>query len=98
MSLNDHTQFLLDRIENPGDLRKLDPAQLTQVAQELREFLTQSFPGRDEHLTAGLGAVELAVALHYVFDTPRERIVWDAGHQTYPHKVLTGRRASLHTI
>jgi 1-deoxy-D-xylulose-5-phosphate synthase len=98
MSLNDNSQCLLDSIENPGDLRKLDPAQLTQVSQELRDYLRHSIGSREEDVAAALGAIELAVALHYVFDTPRERIVWDAGQQAYPHKALTGRRANLHTI
>jgi 1-deoxy-D-xylulose-5-phosphate synthase len=98
MPADNDTIPLLDAIENPGDLRKLDPAQLTRVSQELRAFLIQSVGTRGEHFAAGLGAVELTVALHYVFDTPHDRIVWDVGHQAYPHKVLTGRRASLHTI
>jgi 1-deoxy-D-xylulose-5-phosphate synthase len=98
MPADNDTLPLLDAIENPGDLRKLDPAQLTRVSQELRAFLIQRVATRGEHFAAGLGAVELTVALHYVFDTPRDRIVWDVGHQAYPHKVLTGRRASLHTI
>jgi 1-deoxy-D-xylulose-5-phosphate synthase len=89
---------LLDAIENPGDLRKLDTAKLTQVSQELREFLIHSVSTRGGHFAAGLGTVELTVALHYVFNTPHDRIVWDVGHQAYPHKVLTGRRARLHTI
>src|SRR5471030_510147 len=89
---------LLDAIENPADLRKLDVAQLTQVSQELREFLIHSVSTRGGHFAAGLGTVELTVALHYVFNTPHDRIVWDVGHQAYPHKVLTGRRSRLHTI
>src|SRR5450755_4614353 len=89
---------LLDAIENPGDLRKLDTAKLTQVSQELREFLIHSVSTRGGHFAAGLGTVELTVALHYVFNTPYDRLVWDVGHQAYPHKVLTGRRERLHTI
>src|SRR5664279_2990780 len=89
---------LLDAIENPGDLRKLDTAKLTQVSQELREFLIHSVSTRGGHFAAGLGTVELTVALHYVFNTPYDRLVWDVGHQAYPHKVLTGRRGRLHTI
>src|SRR5476651_2203559 len=92
------TYPLLDAIENPADLRKLDTAKLTQVTQELREFLIHSVSTRGGHFAAGLGTVELTVALHYVFNTPHDRIVWDVGHQAYPHKVLTGRRARLHTI
>jgi 1-deoxy-D-xylulose-5-phosphate synthase len=89
---------LLNTIENPADLRKLSPAKLPTLAQELREFLIQSVSTRGGHFAAGLGTVELTIALHYVFDTPRDRIVWDVGHQAYPHKVLTGRRDQLHTI
>ena len=89
---------LLNTIESPADLRKLSPAKLPALAQELREFLIQSVSTRGGHFAAGLGTVELTIALHYVFDTPRDRIVWDVGHQAYPHKVLTGRREQLHTI
>src|ERR1700742_1898211 len=89
---------LLNTIETPADLRRLNPANLPALAQELREFLIQSVSTRGGHFAAGLGTVELTIALHYVFDTPRDRIVWDVGHQAYPHKVLTGRRGQLHTI
>ena len=89
---------LLNTIENPADLRKLSAAKLPALAQELREFLIQSVSTRGGHFAAGLGTVELTIALHYVYDTPRDRIVWDVGHQAYPHKVLTGRRDQLHTI
>ena len=89
---------LLNTIESPADLRKLSATHLPALAQELREFLIQSVSTRGGHFAAGLGTVELTIALHYVFDTPRDRIVWDVGHQAYPHKVLTGRRDQLHTI
>jgi len=89
---------LLNTIESPADLRKLSAAKLPALAQELREFLIQSVSTRGGHFAAGLGTVELTIALHYVFETPRDRIVWDVGHQAYPHKVLTGRREQLHTI
>ena len=89
---------LLNTIESPADLRKLSAAKLPDLAQELRDFLIQSVSTRGGHFAAGLGTVELTIALHYVFDTPRDRIVWDVGHQAYPHKVLTGRRDQLHTI
>jgi 1-deoxy-D-xylulose-5-phosphate synthase len=89
---------LLDAIESPADLRQVPVAKLPEVAQELRQFLIHTVSTRGGHFAAGLGAVELAVALHYVFDTPHDRLVWDVGHQAYPHKVLTGRRDSLHTI
>src|SRR5476649_811109 len=98
MTVTSNSYPLLDAIENPGDLRKLDTAKLTQVTQELRDFLIHSVSTRGGHFAAGLGTVELTVALHYVFETPHDRIVWDVGHQAYPHKVLTGRRAQLHTV
>jgi 1-deoxy-D-xylulose-5-phosphate synthase len=98
MPAADHPAPLLDAIESPADLRRLDVPKLAQVSQELREFLTLNVSSRGTHFTASLGAVELTIALHYVFDTPHDRIVWDVGHQAYAHKALTGRRAQLHTI
>ena len=89
------THPLLDRIDSPADLRALSPAELPQVAKELRDFLVESVASTGGHLASNLGTVELTIALHYVFDTPRDRIVWDVGHQTYPHKILTGRRAAM---
>src|ERR1700728_3542661 len=89
---------LLESIDTPADLRRLPAAKLTEVAEELRRFLIHSVSTRGGHFAAGLGTVELTIALHYVYDTPRDRIVWDVGHQAYPHKVLTGRRDQLHTI
>src|ERR1700719_4449168 len=89
---------LLDAIETPADLRRLSPAKLPLLAQELRKFLIHSVSTRGGHFAAGLGTVELTIALHYVFNTPDDRLVWDVGHQAYPHKVLTGRRDKLHTI
>ena len=89
---------LLRAIQSPADLRKLAPAKLPALARELREFLIHSVSTRGGHFAAGLGTVELTIARHYVFDTPRDRLVWDVGHQAYPHKVLTGRRDRLHTI
>jgi 1-deoxy-D-xylulose-5-phosphate synthase len=94
----DITYPLLETIASPADLRRLPAAKLTDLAQELREFLIQSVATRGGHFAAGLGTVELTIALHYVFNTPDDRLVWDVGHQAYPHKVLTGRRAQLHTI
>jgi 1-deoxy-D-xylulose-5-phosphate synthase len=93
-----NTYPLLDAIGSPADLRQLPVAKLPEVAEELRQFLIHTVSGRGGHFAAGLGAVELAVALHFVFDTPHDRLVWDVGHQAYPHKVLTGRRDRLHTI
>ncbi|HUN71030.1 MAG TPA: 1-deoxy-D-xylulose-5-phosphate synthase [Steroidobacteraceae bacterium] len=89
---------LLDAIGSPADLREMPVAKLPEVAQELRQFLIHTVSTRGGHFAAGLGAVELAVALHYVYDTPHDRLVWDVGHQAYPHKVLTGRRDRLHSI
>jgi 1-deoxy-D-xylulose-5-phosphate synthase len=89
---------LLDQIRSPADLRALSAADLPRVADELRQFLIQTVATRGGHFAAGLGTVELTIALHYVYDTPHDRIVWDVGHQAYPHKVLTGRRDQLGTI
>jgi 1-deoxy-D-xylulose-5-phosphate synthase len=89
---------LLDQIKIPADLRKLDTSQLRQVADELRTETIDAVAVTGGHLGAGLGVVELTVALHYLFDTPRDRIVWDVGHQAYPHKILTGRRDRIRTL
>ena len=86
---------LLDAIHSPAGLRALSPAELPQLAAELREFLVDSVARTGGHLASNLGAVELTLALHYVFDTPNDRIVWDVGHQTYIHKILTGRREAM---
>ncbi|MEY3018642.1 MAG: hypothetical protein RL336_1777 [Pseudomonadota bacterium] len=86
---------LLDTIESPADLRALSKQQLPQVAKELREFLLYSVGQSGGHFGAGLGVVELTIALHYIFNTPDDRIVWDVGHQCYPHKILTGRREAM---
>ena len=89
---------LLAQIASPADLRRLPVGKLTALAAELRDFLIHSVSTRGGHFAAGLGTVELTIALHYVYETPRDRLVWDVGHQAYPHKVLTGRREQLHTI
>ncbi|MGE5369188.1 MAG: 1-deoxy-D-xylulose-5-phosphate synthase [Chloroflexota bacterium] len=89
---------LLDQLPTPEELRKLQPGQLKQVAEELRRETIDAVSVTGGHLGAGLGVVELTVALHYVFDTPRDRIIWDVGHQTYPHKILTGRRDRIRTL
>lgn len=89
---------LLDTIDSPADLRLLDEEQLPQVCNELREFLLYSVGQSGGHFGAGLGVVELTVALHYVFDTPEDKLVWDVGHQAYPHKILTGRREQMTRI
>ena len=89
------TYPLLDTIHAPADLRTLDRKQLPQLVDELRSFLVESVSRTGGHLASNLGTVELTVALHYVFDTPHDRLVWDVGHQTYAHKVLTGRRTGM---
>ncbi|HEY2676293.1 MAG TPA: 1-deoxy-D-xylulose-5-phosphate synthase [Steroidobacteraceae bacterium] len=89
---------LLRAINSPADLRKMPPGKLSELAAELRQYLIHSVATRGGHFAAGLGTVELTIALHYVFNTPDDRLVWDVGHQAYPHKVLTGRREQLHTI
>ncbi|HEB83139.1 MAG TPA: 1-deoxy-D-xylulose-5-phosphate synthase [Gammaproteobacteria bacterium] len=86
---------LLESIDSPDDLRKLNLPQLKTLARQLREFLLDSVATTGGHLSAGLGTVELTIALHYVFNTPYDRLVWDVGHQTYPHKILTGRREQM---
>ena len=88
---------LLDNISNPSDLRKLNPDQLQQLAKELREFIIDIVATKEGHLGASLGVVELTIALHYLFDTPNDLLVWDVGHQAYGHKILTGRKDVFHT-
>jgi len=91
-------EALLPTIDSPADLRRLERAQLKQLADELRAFVLESVSQTGGHLSSNLGTVELTIALHYVFDTPNDRIVWDVGHQTYPHKILTGRRDAMKTL
>lgn len=88
---------LLSSINSPNDLRQLDVNQLPQLAQELRDFIIDIVSVKEGHLGASLGVVELTIALHYVFDTPNDCLIWDVGHQAYGHKILTGRRATFHT-
>ena len=88
----------LARIEYPADLRRCSEEELPAVAEELRAYLIESVGQSGGHFAAGLGVIELTVALHYLYDTPRDRLVWDVGHQTYPHKILTGRRDSIRTV
>src|SRR5690348_18444699 len=83
---------LLDQVNTPADLRKLDESQLPQFADELRRELVDAVSVTGGHLGAGLGVVELTVALHYVFDTPNDRLIWDVGHQAYPHKIRSEER------
>ena len=89
---------LLSAIQTPSDLRQLPERALRDVARELRRFLVESVSRSGGHFAAGLGAVELTIALHYLYDTPHDRIVWDVGHQSYPHKILTGRREQMHSV
>ncbi|MEO6041178.1 MAG: 1-deoxy-D-xylulose-5-phosphate synthase [Croceibacterium sp.] len=89
---------LLDTVDTPADLRRLAPGQLRQLADELRAEMISAVGATGGHLGSGLGVVELTVAIHYVFDTPRDRLVWDVGHQAYPHKIVTGRRARIRTV
>src|ERR1043166_8641634 len=89
---------LLDTIRVPADMKALDKSQLPQLAHELRTEVIDAASISGGHFGAGLGVVELTVALHYVFDTPKDRVIWDVGHQAYPHKILTGRRDGIRTI
>lgn len=90
--------WLLEQITDPGELRKLEPWQLPELARQIRAYMVDSVSRTGGHLASSLGAVELAIALHYVFDTPKDSIVWDVGHQAYAHKILTGRRDRMDTL
>ena len=94
----EQTTPLLDRIDTPADLRALQDGELKQLASELRQELIDAVSVTGGHLGAGLGVVELTIALHHVFDTPHDRLIWDVGHQSYPHKILTGRRSRIRTL
>ena len=87
----------LDDINSPKDLRRLSVPELETLAAELRDFMVSELCVNPGHLASSLGAVELAIALHYVYDTPDDKVVWDVGHQAYAHKILTGRREQFHT-
>src|SRR3989475_12377166 len=89
---------LLDAIHDPADLRRLKENELRELADELRQETIAAVSVTGGHLGAGLGVVELTVAIHYVFDTPRDKLIWDVGHQAYPHKILTGRRDRIRTL
>ena len=89
---------LLNSIRSPADLRQLSREELQQLALELRDFVLHSVSQTGGHLSSNLGTVELTVALHAVYDTPHDRLIWDVGHQTYAHKILTGRREQMHTL
>jgi 1-deoxy-D-xylulose-5-phosphate synthase len=98
MTINLADYPLLANINSPDDLRMLDQNQLTQASKELRSYLLSSVSKSSGHFASGLGTIELTVALHYVYKTPFDHLIWDVGHQAYPHKILTGRRDQLHTI
>src|SRR5690606_21758157 len=89
---------LLETINDPADIRQFTRPQLQQLADELRAFVLESVAQTGGHLSSNLGTVELTIALHNVFNTPEDRIVWDVGHQTYAHKILTGRREQMHSL
>ena len=91
------SENLLQNINNPSDLKKLEPSQLPQLAKELRDFIIDVVSVKEGHLGASLGVIELTIALHYVFDTPNDLLVWDVGHQAYGHKILTERKENFHT-
>src|SRR5438046_6651531 len=97
-SVSDSKTPLLDQCPSPDDLRRLDVSQLRQLADELRQETIDTVSITGGHLGAGLGVVELTVALHYVFDTPRDRLIWDVSHQAYHHKILTGRRGQIRSL
>ena len=89
---------LLDQINYPADLRKLNKNQLKEVSQELRNELIDVVSETGGHLGAGLGVIELTIALHYVFNTPKDKLVWDVSHQCYPHKIITGRKKEIRSL
>src|SRR5271163_2287274 len=97
MNISNRTP-LLDRVDDPAALRGLPRGELRQLADELRQELVDVVSVTGGHLGAGLGVVELTVALHYVFNTPEDKLIWDVGHQAYPHKILTGRRSRMRTL
>ena len=96
-AVNESAGRLLDRIQSPADLRKLPVEALPQLCAEIREFLIDKCSSNPGHFASSMGAVEMTVALHYVYDTPYDRLVWDVGHQAYGHKLLTGRRDKFDT-
>ena len=98
MNNKNHINKLLDKISNPKDLKKLKINQLPTVCEEVRNFMIEKVSKTGGHLGAGLGVVELTVALHYIFQAPKDRIIWDVGHQSYPHKILTDRKTKMNTL
>src|SRR5689334_10774799 len=97
-SPSESERSLLDQVDGPDDLKELDEDQLQELAQEVREYIIDTVGEIGGHFGANLGSCELAVAVHSVLDSPRDKVLWDVGHQAYPHKVLTGRRDQLQTI
>ena len=95
--MNKDYQYLKN-INFPSDIKKLSTSELQKLADEVREELISAVSETGGHLGAGLGVVELTVALHYIFDTPNDKLIWDVGHQTYPHKILTGRKDKIRTL
>ena len=91
-------QSLLNRINSPSDLKNLTHEQLEQLAKEIRERIIETVSKNGGHLAPSLGVVELAIAIHYVFNTPHDKLIWDVGHQAYAHKILTSRRDRFHTL
>jgi len=89
---------ILDKVNCPQDIRKLTPDELNQLAEDVRNFIINVISQSGGHLASSLGAVELTIALHCVFNTPSDKIIWDVGHQTYPHKILTGRKDKFYTL
>ena len=89
---------LLEKIDSPADLKKLNRKELPALAEEIRQVIVEVVSKTGGHLASSLGAVELAIAIHYVFDTPHDKLIWDVGHQAYAHKLLTGRRENFHTL
>ncbi len=98
MKLDSSKYPLLTLVDEPHQLRSLPQDKLQALSNELRDYLLNSVSQSSGHLASGLGTVELTVALHYVYNTPEDRLVWDVGHQAYPHKILTGRREQMHSI
>ena len=96
MKNNDYS--FLDRVDYPCDLKKLNDKELELLAEDIRNYILDVISKTGGHLAAGLGTVELSISLHRTFDTPEDKIIWDIGHQCYPHKILTGRKKKLHTI
>ena len=99
MRIQEHMETpLLDKIHVPADMKTLSRGELRQLADELRDETISAVSRTGGHLGAGLGVIELTVALHYIFDTPNDRLIWDVGHQAYPHKILTGRRDRIRSL